>query len=145
MARIFLERRGLGEEARRLFEMLNRDQAQADLPGECSPPLDVVETAETLEIIVDVPGVAAGDVQVVYGRGTLVIGGRKLPPGCEHREAAFHLAERGFGRFARAVRVAGAFDAGRARATLSGGELHVVLPRIDERRGREIRIPVTAQ
>ena len=145
MARIFLERRGLGEEARRLFEMLDRDHTPADLPGECSPPLDVVETADALEIVVDLPGVAAEDVQVVFGGGTLVIGGRKLPPGCEHREAAFHLVERGFGRFARAVRVTGAFDAGRARATLNGGELRVVLPRIEERRGREIRIAVNAQ
>jgi HSP20 family molecular chaperone IbpA len=65
-----------------------------------------------------------------------------LPGATTIADAAFHLAERGFGRFARAVRLAGAFDAGRARATLNAGELRVVLPRIDERRGSEIRIPI---
>ena len=42
----------------------------------------------------------------------------------------------------RAVRLTGAFDAGKATATLSAGELRVILPRIEERRGRDIRIPV---
>jgi HSP20 family molecular chaperone IbpA len=57
---------------------------------------------------------------------------------------AFHLAERTFGRFARAITLSGAFDAGRATASLAGGELRVVLPRIEERRGRDIAIEVTA-
>jgi HSP20 family protein len=145
VARIFLERRELGEEVRRLFELLGRERPDGGVPGECTPPLDVVETATTVEIVMDIPGVAAADIQVVFGGGVVAIGGRKLPPGCEHGDAAFHLAERGFGRFARAVRVNGAFDGGRATATLAAGELRVVLPRIEERRGRELRIPVTAQ
>lgn len=144
MARIILERRDLGDEARRLFDILEREQP-GGLAGECVPPLDVIETAGTVEIVMDVPGVAAADVQVVYGRGVLVIGGRKLPPGCEHGDAAFHLAERAFGGFARAVRLNGAFDAGHASATLAAGELRIVLPRIEERRGRELRIPVIAR
>ena len=145
MARIFLERRGLGDEARRLIDMLDRERPSAEMTGEFSPPLDIIETATTIEIIADLPGVAIDDVQVVFGRGLLVIGGRKLPPGCEQREAAFHLAERGFGRFARAVRLTGAFDAGRAQASMTAGELRIVVPRIEDRRGREIRITVHAQ
>jgi HSP20 family molecular chaperone IbpA len=62
---------------------------------------------------------------------------------CPHSQAAFHLAERTFGRFARAVRISGAFDAGRATATLVEGELRVILPRIEERRGHDIRIEIT--
>ena len=145
VARIFLERRDLGEEARRLFNLLGREQPDGGTAGDCAPPLDVVETAGTVEIVMDVPGIAAEDIQVVIGRGVVVIGGRKLPPGCQHRDAAFHLAERAFGSFARAVRLTGAFDGGAATATLSTGELRIVLPRIEERRGRELRIPVTAR
>lgn len=110
--------------------------------GECMPPLDVVETAGAVELLMDLPGVARDDIRVVFAQGTLVIAGRKLAAVCAHREAAFHLAERSFGRFARAVRLNGAFDAGNASATLADGELRVVLPRIDERRGRERRIEV---
>ena len=73
----------------------------------------------------------------------LLVTGQKLPSRCEHHDAAFHIAERSFGRFARAIGVDGAFDAGRATATLNGGELRIVLPRLADRRGGPIRIPIT--
>jgi HSP20 family protein len=112
--------------------------------GECSPPLDVIETAAAIEILLDVPGVVSTSINIAFSRNTLVITGQKLPGACEHRAAAFHVAERTFGHFARAVRLGGAYNAGAARATLSAGELRIVLPRIEERRGGEIRIPLQA-
>jgi HSP20 family protein len=105
----------------------------------------VIETDEEVEVIVDLPAVSASAVQIVFARNVLLVAGQKAPPACDHhRDAAFHLAERGFGRFARAVRLDGAFDAGRAAATLAAGELRVTLPRLEDRRGREIRIPIRA-
>ncbi|MGH9203711.1 MAG: Hsp20/alpha crystallin family protein, partial [Vicinamibacterales bacterium] len=56
----------------------------------------------------------------------------------------FHLVEREFGRFSRAVRLTGAFDVQRAHATLQNGELLIVLPKLIERRGRAHRIQVTS-
>ena len=91
----------------------------------------------------DLAGVPADAVQVIVAENTLIVTGRKSPAACEHqREAAFHVAERTFGRFARGVRLMGAFDVGGADATLRAGELRVLLPRIEERRGRKRRIPV---
>ena len=55
-------------------------------------------------------------------------------------ESTFHLVERGYGRFARVVRLARACDTSRARATLADGELHISLPKIAERRGKAITI-----
>jgi HSP20 family protein len=142
VGRIFHERREIGDDLRRLLDLVDEGGRSTGTAGDCSPPFDLIETATALELIMDLPGVGADAVQVVFARSTLVIAGQKLPAACEHRDAAFHLAERAFGRFARAVRVTGAFDGGRAEAMLRGGELRVVLPRIDERRGAEIRIPV---
>ncbi|MGH9370321.1 MAG: Hsp20/alpha crystallin family protein [Vicinamibacterales bacterium] len=105
--------------------------------------MDVLEMADRIELLMDLPGVSGGELRILFSQGTLIIAGRKLPGACAHREAAFHLAERSFGRFARAVRLSGAFDAGRASATLVSGELRVVLPRIEERRGRDIHIQIT--
>jgi len=109
---------------------------------EYRPPVDVIETAESIEVVADLPGVPAESVHVTVSGATLVVTGHKRAPLCAHREAAFHLAERTFGHFACMVRCEVAVDVGRARATLSMGELHVVLPRIDERRGRQIPIAV---
>jgi HSP20 family protein len=119
------------------------DDPSVAATGECAPPMDVLETTAGIEVVMDVPGVNAESLRVMFTQGTLVVAGRKLPGVCAHQEAAFHLAERSFGRFTRAVRLAGAFDAGRAAATLAGGELRIVLPRIDERRGRDIHIRIT--
>ena len=141
VARIYFERRDMGDEARRLLDTLDRGGAP-QAATECTPPIDVIETQTTLEVVMDIPGVAADDIQVAFARNMLVIAGRKSPSRCDHRDAAFHLAERAFGSFTRAVRMTAAYDAGAATATLSAGELRIVLPRITERRGTEIRIPV---
>jgi HSP20 family protein len=143
VARIFFDRRDPGDEARRIVDLLEGGAPPATA-GECTPPLDVIETADTMEIVVDLPGVQADAIQVIFARNTLVVTGQKIPRSCQHSEAGFHLAERAFGRFARAVRMNAAYDAGAATATLSAGELRIVLPRVDERRGSEIRIPVRA-
>ena len=146
MAYISGERRapqqGILEPDARFRHILGDDVLAA--AGEYAPAMDVLETAEAVEVLMDVPGVPAASLRLVYSQGTLVIAGRKLPAACAHREAAFHLAERSFGRFVRAIRLAGAFDAGHASAGVTNGVLRIVLPRIEERRGREIRIEIRA-
>ncbi len=134
----------MDEELRRLFEQLTGIDTRPHA-AECRVPLDVVETSAGIEVIMDVVGVEADAVQVVIARDTLLITGMKRPAGCEHQgDATFHVAERVFGRFARVVRLAGAFDVARGDATLRAGELRVTVPRMEERRGREHRIPVRA-
>ena len=131
----------MGDDLRRILDLFGET---AGATGECAPPCDVVETDGAIELVMDVPGVALESLKVVCARNTLVVAGEKRPAAYEHREAAFHLAERVFGHFARAMHLTGAFDAGRASARLAAGELRVVVPRLAERRGGEIRIPIQA-
>jgi HSP20 family protein len=118
------------------------DDLQSTGEAEYAPPIDVVEYENRIEIAIDVPGVPIQALQVVFSKGTLVVAGRKLPGLCSE-SVAFHFAERCFGRFIRAIGVSGAFDPARARASLAGGELRIVMPRVEERRDRDIRIEVT--
>jgi HSP20 family protein len=136
MARVYVERRELPAELLRLLDA-------TPVAAECTPPLDIIETDAAIEAILDIPGVPRDSIEIVFSRNVLLVTGQKLPAACEHRDAAFHIAERSFGRFARAIGVEGAFDAGRAAATLTDGELRIVLPRLAERRGGQIRIPIT--
>lgn len=132
----------LAEDARQLLLELDRDvPGAASINAECRPPIDVLETATAVEVVVDVPGVPPDALRVAVRRSTLLVVGAKLsdPP---DSSAKFHLAERSFGRFARAVRIGGAFDASRATAHASAGLLRVVLPRIEDRRGRVMVIAV---
>jgi len=136
MARVYVERRELPDDLRRLLD--------TGAPTvEYTPPIDVLETDTSIEILLDLPGVSARQIDVVFSQNVLLIAGDKTPATYDHGDAAFHIAERAFGRFARAIGLDGAFDAGKAVATLRNGELRVVLPRLQERRGTKIRIPVT--
>ena len=132
----------LADDARRLLAELDRDVVGAELASaECRPPIDVIETSSTVDVIVDVPGVPSGALRVVIRRNTVLVVGIKMPPAGDST-VRFHLAERSYGRFARVVRLIGAIDASRARATVTGGRLRVVLPRLEERRGRVYAVPV---
>jgi HSP20 family protein len=128
----------LTDDVRILFEELEKRPGRRGVAGQCTPALDVIETDETVELIVDLPGVPADALMVLLKGNVVVIAGEKAPmPG--QRETGpgdFHLVERGFGRFARAIRVVTAFDGGRATAMLDRGELRIALPKIHERRGR---------
>jgi HSP20 family protein len=139
------EARELTDDVRELFEDL-----AANLPhdlraysGECHPTLDVLETDEVVEVVVDVSGIPANALRVLFRAGVLLIAGEKAPPRTSE-DQTFQLVEREFGRFARAVRLTGAFNIPRASASVDEGELTIVLPKLIDRRDQSHRIPVTA-
>jgi len=133
----------LGDDIRELFDDLTRSLGSDPraYPGQCRPLVDVFETDLAVELVVDTCGVSANALRVLFRTGVVIVAGEKAPLPTVP-DAAYHLVERDFGRFARAVRLTGAFDVGRARATLNAGELTVVLPKLLERRGRPHRVPV---
>jgi len=133
----------LADDIRELFDDLSRtlDRTHRAYSGECHPAIDVFETDTTIEVCVDVAGVPPAALRVVFRNGVLLVVGEKAP-GPTTAEQTFLLVERAFGRFARAVRLAGAFDVEKSRATLRDGELTIVLPKIEDRRGRAHRIPI---
>jgi HSP20 family protein len=135
----------LGQEVRRLFDDLSRRRPDRRhmVSGECMPLLDVFETDRTIEIVVDVPGVDPDSVRILIKSGVvLVVGEKERSEPALKAPASFHLVERDFGRFARAIRIHAAIDAANARARLRDGELRVIVAKMAERRGREILIPI---
>lgn len=132
-------------DVQRLFAELDRSlpPRSGGAPGGVVPALDVIETPTTVDILLDLPGVVPSAIRVVFSQGVLIIAGEKCgPAACGADERRFHHVERGYGRFARVVRFSEAVDASRARATLAEGVLRISVPRIVERRGREIVVPI---
>jgi HSP20 family protein len=138
------ESRELVDDLRRVFADLAATLGpdQRAYSGEYHPALDVVETAAAVEIVVDVAGVPSAAVRVLFRGDVLIVAGEKAPPPPTASDPNFHLLERGFGRFARAVRLSGAFEIGQATARLASGELTIILPKRTDRRGQAQTIPV---
>ena len=135
----------LTDDVRQVFEELaaTLPDGRRAYSGECQPPLDVVETAVAIEVVMDMAGVAPDAVRVLYRSGVLLIAGEKaqtVPRGAQ----AFHLIEREFGRFARGVRLNVAIDVGHGTATIRDGELTIVLPKLADRRGDVHHIQVVS-
>jgi HSP20 family protein len=135
----------LSQDVHRLLEDLakRRPDRRHVVAGECMPVVDVFETERAVEIVLDLPGIAADAIRILFKAGVLLIVGEKERPDLTKRgPASFHLVERDFGRFARAVRINAAIDGSQVSARLANGELRVVLPRIAERRGTGQIIPI---
>jgi len=129
------------DEVRRVFLELGRVFGADSLAGECAPPIDVYETDSALEITVDLPGIAVDAIRIMSKGDTILVVGEKTPRRAGG-DASFHLVERGYGRFARAVRLTRACDTSKAHASLGGGELRITVPKLAERRGQTITIPI---
>ncbi len=126
----------LTDDVRRLFRELAEEGGGRSpaVAGQFAPALDVLETDEAVEIVVDLPGVPPDALRVLQKGDVVVVAGEKIPISLAGA-GDYHLVERASGRFARAVRVASAFDGARSTANLVNGELRVVLPKIPDRRG----------
>jgi HSP20 family protein len=129
------------DEIRRTFLELGRVFGAESLAGECSPPIDVYETDEALEVVVDVPGVDPTAVRVLAKGDSLLVVGDKAPRRARS-ESSFHLVERGYGRFARVIRLGRSCDPANAHGRIVNGELQITVPKIGDRRGRAIQIQI---
>jgi len=97
---------------------------------------------DAVEIAVDLPGVEASSVRVMGKGDNILVAGEKAPRRAR-RESSFHLVERGYGRFARVIRLTRACDTARARASFADGVLRVSVPKIADRRAVAITIAIS--
>ena len=130
------------DEVRLVFLELGRVFGGESLAGECSPAVDVYETDDTMEITVDLPGIVPGALRLLGKGDNILIAGEKSARRARG-ESSFHLVERGYGHFARVVRLARACDTAKARARLLDGELRISIPKIADRRRTAIPITIT--
>ena len=141
LERIELER--LRERVGRLFAALSEAVGEAPeaSPGAWTPPVDVCETAREVVVRVELPGLAADEIEVVLTGNALRVAGAKKSRAPRGRVT--HLcSERAYGKFCRTVPLRRPVRTRGARATLRDGLLTVTLPKLADRRGAEFKIAV---
>jgi HSP20 family protein len=128
---------------RRLFtELLAEDQEVALGPGQWLPLVDLSESPDMITIKVELPGVDADDIRISLVGNLLKVSGQKREDPLNARPICYVCMERAYGSFTRAFNLYWAVDALAAEALLDAGVLTIRLPKLKERRRREIVIPV---
>jgi HSP20 family protein len=140
-----LELQRLRDRVGRLFSALQEATVADDpLASETwSPPVDLCETEQAIELRVELPGVSADQIKIGATNTQLRIWGEKKKRKPRNRVVSHLCSERSFGRFCRLVPLRWTVSIQDATATLENGILLVKFPKIEDRRGVEFKIPVT--
>ena len=111
-------------------------------PGAWAPPVDVCETKDEVIIRVEVPGVRAAQLTVKLTTTQLRICGEKKKRVPRNRILSHLCSERTYGHFSRVVPLRWTLNVCAATAALANGVLLVRLPKLEERRGAEFKVPI---
>ncbi len=95
------------------------------------PAVDFVETEKDYELTVDLPGLDEKEVEVKIAGGVLKVKAEKEEEK-EETKKDFHLRERRFGSFERALRMPEVVDTDKIEAHFKKGVLTVMLPKTAE-------------
>lgn len=138
----FVEIVRLKSEMNKLFEALQRlSSGRAEEELGFTPPYDIVESAEGVFIEMDLPGVAPDTLKITVRGATVAVEGEKRTT-LRQGAIAYHLMERDRGRFTRHLRVDGAYNTHRGEAQYADGVLTIRMPRVEDRRGAVVTIPL---
>lgn len=102
------------------------------------PNVDVLETAEELILVADIPGSQSGDIDVRYENGELTIHARV--PDRQPGNAKCLLRQYGVGHFNRVFQISEQIDAAKIAADYSCGVLTVHLPKVEAAKPRTIKV-----
>jgi len=107
-------------------------------PTGWTPPVDLLETAESYLVTVELPGLTQDDIQLEVHEGRLTISGirRERESSCEQ----YHRIERGHGNFSRTFQLPLPVDTDRISADLRDGVLTVTCPKSPDGPTRRIQI-----
>jgi HSP20 family protein len=139
-----LELQRLRDKVGRLFAAL-QEAAEADGPsasGTWSPPVDLCETENAINVRIELPGVAAEQIKIGLTNTQLRVWGEKKRRVPRNRITSHLCSERSYGRFTRTVPLRWTVSIRGATAELTNGILMVRLPKIPDRRGKEFKVAV---
>lgn len=104
-----------------------------------APPVDIVETEKGYELVADLPGLTAEDVDITVEDGVLSISGERKNEKVEERKG-YRRIERTFGTFKRAFTLPKGVSADQVTAEVSNGQLKVLVPKPVSELPRKIKV-----
>ena len=134
----FQEFDSLQEQINQLFDVARIPEPRGIFEGEFSPAVDVIEDANSFEVLCDVPGLDIKDVEISVSGNVLTIKGEKA---VEQRSSPRAHGEKAWsGRFQRTLQMPLSVDHDRVDAVLRDGVLRITLPKSEEMKPRQIKV-----
>ncbi len=139
-----LELQRLRDRVGRLFAALQEATVAEDpLASETwAPPVDLCETVDAIVLAIELPGLTAEQIKIGVTNTQLRIWGEKKRRMPRNRILSHLCSERSYGKFSRIVPLRWTVGIQDAEAIIDNGILTVRLPKIEDRRGVEFKIPV---
>ncbi len=122
------------------FDWQLRDSATAAW----MPPVDILEEADAIRIMAEVPGIDPKDVKISVEGNVLTIHGTKQQV-AEERTERVHRYERTYGAFERTFTLPATVDANNIKAGYEHGVLTVTLPKVEQAKPRQIAVQVVSK
>lgn len=136
----------LQREVNRLFTLFVESNNPVVAPSSAwDPSVDIVDDGEKIRILLELPGVEAGDLKVAVRGRVVTVRGTKRGRTRAREGIRFSCMERYFGAFVKSVSLPRPVNSRQARSKLSRGLLEIALPRVPDLREKEIEIPVKAE
>jgi HSP20 family protein len=107
--------------------------------GDWTLPLDVLEKEDEYVLKASLPGVKMDDIEITFNRGTLNIK-CVVNEDVEKEEGQYHLRERRWGTYSRAISIPGSIKVDAIQAEYSDGILTLCLPKSEEVKPKRIKI-----
>jgi len=129
-------------EIERLFQEALELAGPRRTAGRWQPRLDVVETDEAVQLVLEVPGFDREDLEVEIEGGEITVQGTGPAREPAPEGTRFLCVERERGTFERRVKLFWPVNSHQGRAWLADGLLILQFPKIEDRRQRSQRLDI---
>ncbi|MEI6520418.1 MAG: Hsp20/alpha crystallin family protein [bacterium] len=138
----FADMAQLREQVNKLFEQSIAQNGREPVAMRSWAPLvDIAETADTIMVHAELPGIKPEEITIEVEGGMLTIRGeRKIEK--ETKDKQFVRVERAYGSFQRSFNLAVPIKQSNVKAAYRNGVLEITLPKAEEAKPKQITIEV---
>jgi HSP20 family protein len=134
----------LQREIDRVFDDFTRGWPSFQMnSADLTPRMDIAETDKDIEITAELPGLDEKDVQVHVSDNVLTIKGEKKAE-TEQKDKNYHMVERSYGSFYRALNLPTGVNADAIKANLANGVLKVTVPKPVAAQAKKVEVKTAA-
>lgn len=134
----------LQEKMNRMFdESLGKRSTDQEglIDGAWRPPVDVLETEDSIILKAELPGVTRPDISVEVQDNMLILKGERHFER-DTKEENFHRIERSYGKFFRSFSLPSEVDPEKVKASFKDGVLEVIVPKVGKAKAKQVEVNV---